>query len=182
MKRNQAPSGGEGRHESDENGPVDVVTSGGGKSWAPLVAILVLMPAISYAMMEYWMFPRLDDRIAAIVNGETPQRESGRKQTGMAHSHTFDDIIVNISGTLGTRYLKTSFTIHGDEPGMEETIRAMHSRILDAVLGTLASLRLQDLEQPGARNFVRSELIDSINSTAGRQFVQELYFVDFIVQ
>lgn len=182
MKRNQAANREDGREEGEENGPVDVVTNGGGKNWVPLAAILVLMPAVSYAMMEYWMFPRLDDRLAAIVNGEEPRRQISQEKSGMAHSHTFEDIIVNVSGTMGTRYLKTSFSIHGDEPEMEETIRLMHSPILDAALGTLATLRLQDLEQPGARNFVRSELIDAINTTVGRQIVQELYFLDFIVQ
>lgn len=182
MKDHETPDEADERDEGDEGGPVDVVTSRGRSAWLPLVAIIVLMPAISYAMMEYWMFPRLDVRLAAVVSGEDPRNRKADTSDGLMHSHTFDDIIVNVSGTLGTRYLKTSFTIHSQEADVTEIVQSRHSRILDAALGTLSTLRLQDLEQPGARNFVRNELIDSINSSIGRPIVQELYFLDFVVQ
>lgn len=187
MKRDNAPAG-EDRREEGEAGsaPVDVVTTSGRSSWLPLLAVLILMPAVSYAMMEYLVFPRMEARLAAIVTGE-PTTGGGSSREGEGddekmYSHTFEDVIVNVSGTLGTRYLKTSFTIHSKEANLAAILESQRSRLLDSALATLSSLRLQDLEQPGARNFVRTELIDALNSSLGRPVVEELYFLDFIVQ
>jgi flagellar protein FliL len=183
-------SRGEARNRNDESSgpadaePVDVVTTGGRGPWLPLLVVLVLMPALSFAMMEYLVFPRFEQRLEELIEGGRPVRRDRGNADGAAalFTHTFEDVIVNVSGTLGTRYLKASFTVHSEEADLNDVIRVNRSRLLDAALASLSSLRLQDLEQPGARNFIRSELIDALNQAAGRAIIQELYFLDFVVQ
>ena len=54
-----------------------------------------------------------------------------------------------------------------------------------AVLGQTApdaDKRLADLEKPGARNLIRSELINGFNNILGDSMVQDIYFTEFAIQ
>jgi len=49
-------------------------------------------------------------------------------------------------------------------------------------MGTLASKTLADLEKPGARNLIRTELINGFNSVLGDSSVSEIYLTEFGIQ
>jgi flagellar FliL protein len=96
-------------------------------------------------------------------------------------SYQFDNIVVNLSGTMGTRYLKTSFLITGKE-NLAELFEKRHPELLDATLNTLGSLTLADLEEVGSRNLIRARLIAAYNETIGVRVVEQIYFSEFVVQ
>ena len=50
---------------------------------------------------------------------------------------------------------------------------------MDAALTALSAKTLNDLEKPGDRNLLRSELIATFNSVLGADAVQEIYFTEF---
>ncbi|MGH7973851.1 MAG: flagellar basal body-associated FliL family protein [Limisphaerales bacterium] len=41
---------------------------------------------------------------------------------------------------------------------------------------------MADLEKPGARNLIRSELISGFNNILGGPLVQEIYLTEFAIQ
>jgi flagellar FliL protein len=96
-------------------------------------------------------------------------------------SYQFDNIVVNLSGTMGTRYLKTSFLITGKE-NLAELFEKRHPELLDATLNTLGSLTLADLEEVGSRNLIRARLIAAYNEVIGVRVVEQIYFSEFVVQ
>ncbi len=108
-------------------------------------------------------------------HGESAASESG------PGSYRFDDVVVNLSGTMGTRYLKTSFLITGKE-NLRELFEERHPELLDATLNTLGSLTLADLEEVGSRNLIRARLIAAYNEVIGVRVVEQIYFSDFVVQ
>ncbi|MFT3829328.1 MAG: flagellar basal body-associated FliL family protein [Opitutaceae bacterium] len=96
-------------------------------------------------------------------------------------SYRFEDVVVNLSGTMGTRYLKTSFLVTGKE-NIRELFEERQPQLLDATLNTLGSLTLADLEEVGSRNLIRARLIAAYNEVIGVRIVDQIYFSDFVVQ
>lgn len=96
-------------------------------------------------------------------------------------SYRFDNVVVNLSGTMGTRYLKASFLVTGRE-NLSEVFEEREPQLLDATLNTLSSLTLSDLEEVGSRNLIRARLIAAYNETIGIKIVDQIYFSEFVVQ
>ncbi len=97
-------------------------------------------------------------------------------------SHEFKGIIANISGALQSRYIKVSFTVSGDDPALAEEVVANQAKMVDATLGILSALTLNDLEQPGIKNIVRSDLLGAYEAILHTRLVKELYFSEFVIQ
>ena len=119
--------------------------------------------------------------------GKKPEAKKGEAKKGehsaseSPGSYQFDNIVVNLSGTMGTRYLKTSFLITGKE-NLAELFEKRHPELLDATLNTLGSLTLADLEEVGSRNLIRARLIAAYNEVIGVRVVEQIYFSEFVVQ
>jgi flagellar FliL protein len=113
------------------------------------------------------------------------KKAEGKKGEGGAaegpDSFKFDNVVVNLAGTMGTRYLKTSFLVTGRN-NLREQFEERQPQLLDATLNTLGSLTLADLEEVGSRNLIRARLIAAYNEVLGMRAVDQIYFSDFVVQ
>ena len=76
----------------------------------------------------------------------------------------------------------TSFTLVGSQPEFKNLIDEHKDQLLDLANTSMASKTISDLEKPGARNQLRSELISIFNHALGANVVQEIYFTEFAVQ
>ncbi len=90
-------------------------------------------------------------------------------------------ILVNVMGSMGTRYIMGSFTLVGSGADFEGKVKENDAQLRDAAAGVMSSKTLQDLEKPGARNLVRTELITVFNSILGGK-VQDIFMTEFAVQ
>ena len=115
------------------------------------------------------------------AEGKKGEHGAAAAAAGGPGSYQFDNIVVNLSGTMGTRYLKTSFLITGKE-NLNELFEKRHPELLDATLNTLGSLTLADLEEVGSRNLIRARLIAAYNEVIGVRVVEQIYFSEFVVQ
>lgn len=182
--------------------------AGGGvlKTWLPVVVALVAAPATCWAVAEFVLMPRLQQKLAATA--ATPAEEAhapaekaashggkeGKKEKGhggkegegggaTADTYEFSNVVVNLSGTMGTRYLKTSFVITGVKPDtIKEAFESNKAKLTDVTLGVLSSLSLSDLEEPGAKNVLREKLVTAYNQALGSRVAEQVYFSDFVVQ
>lgn len=91
-------------------------------------------------------------------------------------------MLVNVAGSMGTRYLLCSLSLASTTADFQATIEANQAQLTDLASGILASKTIADLEKPGARNLIRSELMTVFNNTLGASVVQEIYFTDFAIQ
>jgi len=171
---------------------------GGAKAWLPVIAALVLAPAVSFAVAEYVLMPRLTAKLGAApataaahgeAAAEAPEPEApshggkkGEKEApgGGSGTYEFQNVVVNLAGTMGTRYLKTSFVVTGKnvKPAFEND----KARLTDITLSVLSSLTLADLEEAGAKNILREKLVGAYNQTLGKHLVDQVYFSDFVIQ
>jgi len=183
--------------------PVPAKAKGGAlKAWLPAILAIVAAPATCWAVAEFVLLPRLQQKLAAAPaagaeaahapaaekssggHGEKKKGHGGKEEGGSsADTYEFTNVVVNLSGTMGTRYLKTSFVITGLKP---DTIKAAFegnkAKLTDVTLGVLSSLSLSDLEEPGAKNVLREKLVTAYNQALGSRIADQVYFSDFVVQ
>lgn len=190
---------------------------GGIMGFVPLILALVLAPAISWALAQYVLFPKLKAQLAAAPaaggeHGAAPadehvapaKAEPAKKPEPKAHgeakkpekgghgeakavategpgAYRFDSVVVNLAGTMGTRYLKASFLVTGKDT-LNERFEELKPQLLDVTLNTLGSLTLADLEEVGSRNLIRARLVSAYNEILGARIVEQIFFSDFVVQ
>ncbi len=163
-------------------------SSGGAKVWLPLIANLVVMPCVAYVLAVYVILPKLEARMG--------QQEGGAGKSAATHHasghhevvkekisvNLSEKLVVNVSGSLGTRYLVARLTLVGSNPELKELAEKHDAQLRDAASNILANKSLADLERPGARNIIKTELLTSFIPILGEGAVDEIYFSDFAVQ
>jgi flagellar FliL protein len=160
----------------------------------PVVAVVVLVPVLSFVMVEYVLFPRLETKLAAMgvataegVEIPTASHEEahGKKPAADAaptHAYEFSNIVSNLAGSMKSRYVKVSFTAYSSNPEFEHIVETNKAKLLDSALGVLSGLSLADLESPGVKNKIRTELIFGFETAMGERLVEEIYFSEFVIQ
>jgi flagellar protein FliL len=166
----------------------------------PVIAVVVLAPVLSFAVGQFVLIPQLKKQVAAMPAGEEgapaeahaePAAHGGHgggdkkgeaAAAGPGNSYDMENIVVNLAGTMGTRYLKTSFLVTGSDKNLRATFESNKPKLVDITLNVLSSLSLADLEEAGAKNLIREKLMLSYNQALGRRVVEQIYFADFVVQ
>jgi len=161
--------------------------AGGAKAWLPVIVALVLAPAATWATVEYLLLPRLQKKLAAggpaaETAAPAPAGKHGKDGKGGGAGFEFQNVVVNLAGTMGTRYLKTSFLITGADPNIKAVFDGAKPKLTDVTLNVLSSLTLADLEEPGAKNLIREKLVGAYNQALGRKVAEQVYFSDFVIQ
>ena len=168
--------------------------AGGIAAWLPLILSLVLAPVLTWAVASFVLIPQLQKKLTAVPASGEPSAaaaEGGKsegkggkegKESKDSASYEFQNVVVNLAGTMGTRYLKTSFLVTGAEPNIKSIFESNKPRLTDVTLNVLSSLSLTDLEEPGAKNVLREKLVTAYNQALGRKVADQVYFSDFVVQ
>ena len=196
--------------EKPAEGVAPVAPAKAPSPWIPLIAVCVLMPAISFATTQFLLLPKIRGAVLeqkAIVHAAKPEGKGEAKKghgeaakgghgkeehgkgegaegggAGGAFSYDFENVVVNLSGAMGTRYLKTSFTTLSDNPDLKKLIDENKKQLLDVALSVLSTRTMADLEQPGSKNVVRNDLMANFNQALKSDLVSQIYFSEFVVQ
>ncbi|HUI06961.1 MAG TPA: flagellar basal body-associated FliL family protein [Verrucomicrobiae bacterium] len=195
--------------ETAEATPTVAKSGGGIGPWLPLIVTVVAMPALAYAMTAFVLLPNVKKELSAAVGapavgpaeaakpseavkpkpaaaeqGATKEKGEGKGRESASGKTTaqLDKILVNVAGTMGSRYLLTSLTLAGGTADFEEIIKLHQAQLVDLAAGILSSKSVADLEKPDARTTVRSELITVFNNALGAGTVQDIYLTEFAIQ
>jgi flagellar protein FliL len=162
---------------------------GGGSPLVPVLAVAILIPLITIGLFEFYFFPKVKESIAEATKPHSEEGGEGGahgvgdvKRGEIAHTYSFDNIVVNLSGALKARYLKVSFTVESRVEGFEGIMEHNKARLIDATLGVLSQLTLQDMNEPGIKNIVRSDLLNAFGSALRGNVVDNLFFSEFVLQ
>ena len=182
--------------------------AGGIKAWLPVIVALLVAPAATWAVVEFVLVPRLQKKLAAAsasagehgepgapaeshaptapaaapAHGGKPGKEGKESKGGGGPGFEFTNVVVNLAGTMGTRYLKTSFLITGADPNIRTVFENAKPKVTDVTLNVLSSLTLADIEEAGSKNIIREKLVTAYNQALGRKVAEQVYFSDFVVQ
>ncbi len=166
--------------------------------WIPVIAAVVLAPVLSWAVSEFVLLPRMTKKLASVKAGEPAEEHAAAseakseghggghgekgKEGGNPATYEFQNLVVNLAGTMGTRYLKTTFIVTGTDANIKTAFEAQKAKLTDITLNVLSSLSLADLEEPGAKNVLREKLVLAYNQALGKKVAEQVYFSDFVVQ
>jgi len=165
----------------------------GGNPWRPVFAIVVIMPVLNFLMAEYMIIPRMNAAKgggAAAGHGSSSgghdsgggEEGHGGENGGQLQSYELANVVTNLSGSLKSRYLKVSFTMEGSRPDFATFIEQNRVKLLDSTLGILSVMTIADLEKPGIKNTLRSDLINAFDTVLNGRVVEQLYFSELVVQ
>lgn len=201
-----AAAGAAGDKEKNAAPEAAAKPAGGGiAAFIPLIAAIVIAPALSWAVGQFVLMPQLKKQLAAPIDphaapaehgaaAEEPAAEAahgkeekgghGKKgeAAGNGATYEFENVVVNLAGTMGTRYLKTAFLVTGTDKSLRAAFEANKPKMVDITINVLSSLSLADLEEAGAKNLIREKLIGAYNQAFGKRLVDQVYFSDFVVQ
>jgi flagellar FliL protein len=159
--------------------------SGGFAAWLPLIITILLMPALAFGVAEYVILPQLQKGLgiktpttSAAASDPAKKEAAGAKEEEVL----MNKMLVNVAGTMGARYLLVSVSVAGTGSDFKQKMEDHDSQLRDMACGALATKTLADLEKPGARNLIRSELITGFNNILGDSSVQDIYFTEFAIQ
>lgn len=107
-----------------------------------------------------------------------PSKSSGKAKVSVP----LDKVLVNVAGSMGTRYLLAKFTLVSEKGDFKETVDKNTDQLKDLSMSIMGSKTITDLEKPGARNVIRSEILSAFNTVLGSGTVQELFFTEFAIQ
>jgi len=175
--------------------------AGGAKAWLPIIAALLLAPVVTWAIVEFVLVPRLQKKLAAPAHqaesaaptesaghgggghGAKEGKEGKDGKSAGGPNYEFANVVVNLAGTMGTRYLKTSFLVTAaGGADIKSIFEGAKPRLTDVTLNVLSALTLADLEEPGSKNIIREKLVNAYNQALGKKVADQVYFSDFVVQ
>jgi flagellar FliL protein len=161
-----------------------------------LVASLVLAPALTFGVAQFVLIPQLKASLS--LEGDHTEESHAEddgghgggghgegkdgEPTGDAKSYAFENMVVNLAGTMGTRYLKCSFVVTGRDSSLRASFESNKMQLTDVTLSVLSSLSLVELEEAGAKNLLRERLVNAYNQALGKALAEQVYFADFVIQ
>ena len=187
-----------------EGAPAAAKAPAGASPWLPVLVVILILPVLSFVVSDLVILPRIKRTLGDIAkvqqesaqpaaggplpteHKEKKKGEKGKegkegKESGPAEVK-FDNVVANLSGAMKSRFVKVSFTIAGESEEFKATIEASRARIIDTSLSILGALTVAELDEPGMKNIVRSDLINAMNQALGEPLVKELYFSEFVIQ
>lgn len=192
------------RSDGKGEAPAAAAASGGGfLGWLPLILTVLLMPALAFAMTTYVILPKIERAVGAPAGESAAAHASTATEPGKTAGHgtakdgkdgkdgkvgkekqtfSLNKMIVNVAGTMGTRYLISSVTLVGSTPDFKVRAEEKRDQLLDLAASTLCSKTISEIEKPGSRNQIRTELLTVFNTALGDGAVQELYLTEFAIQ
>lgn len=191
----ESRNGGARTAPSEEASPAGaaVKSQASGKPWLPLLITVLTMPALAFAMTKFVLVPQMKHALAlpdapaaaAAAAPAKPGSAEAAKSTDGKFKVTVplgSKILVNVAGTMGTRYLMTSITLAGTDPEMKAKIEQNKDQLMDLATSTLCTKTIADLEKPGARNVIRNELMTVFNNAMGAPIIKEIYITELAIQ
>lgn len=111
------------------------------------------------------------------------KKEEGGEKAAMPKPKEFvlSEIVVNIAGSRGARYIKASVYFDAN-PDVLEDLERQRARVIDLISSALASKTMDELTAPNARGLLREELLATCNGLLKKGQINNLYFVDFLIQ
>jgi flagellar FliL protein len=184
---------------AEEAPPQPAAAPGGGwKAWLPLAVAVVAMPLCAYAVTNFLLIPRMQKTLRATggIPAETATETASEKPaaaaeggegkaapaSGSKQTATLNKLLVNVAGTMGSRYLLSSMVLSGKGSDFVTKVAQNEPQLRDMASGLLSTKTIAELEKPGSRNVIRGELLAGFNSILGNSSVQDIYFTEFAIQ
>ena len=189
------------KDETDAIASTPLVPKKSGNPLMPIIAVVVLVPALCYAVMDFVIIPKIKSSLGAPAVAEShgsEKKKSGghgaeKKSGGHGGGHgavdapgegiaPFGTIVVNLAGSNNSRFLKKTFDVKSEDPQIVDIIKENRPALLDAANTILSSQAFNAQDITSGREIVRKSLISQFNRLLGGEVIDQIYFSEFVVQ
>jgi flagellar FliL protein len=172
------------KESAEESAAPKTAPSGGFKAWLPLIICILLMPALAFGVAQFVILPQLQKGLGIASSGGNDKKEIANPKNAKSkqESVVMNKLLVNVADTMGARYLLVSLSVVGTTADFKDKMLERDAQLRDMACGALATKTLADLEKPGERNLIRTELITGFNNILGDSAVQDIYLTEFAIQ
>lgn len=149
-----------------------------------LLIPLILLPALGGAWVSYSQYDMILSKMSgAAVEGitEEEQAEEASEPVEYGEFAEIQNLIVNPSGTDGTRFLMISLGIESKEAAALEEVKAKDIVVRDTILKVLGERPVESLTIAN-HTAMKSELLAAINALLSEGKVERLYFTQYVLQ
>ena len=107
------------------------------------------------------------------------EKERSPKETVI---YSMEPIVVNLFDPTGKRYIQIRLALELKDKKMEEEIKSNEPKIKDVIISTLSTKTPEDVLQPEAKDLIKTELLQKINSALGEEAISNIYITQYIVE
>jgi flagellar FliL protein len=111
--------------------------------------------------------------------GKGKEKERSPKETVI---YSMEPIVVNLFDPTGKRYIQIRLALELKDKKMEEEIKINEPKIKDVIISTLSTKTPEDVLQPEAKDLIKTELLQKINSALGEEAISNIYITQYIVE
>jgi flagellar FliL protein len=111
--------------------------------------------------------------------GKGKEKERSPKETVI---YSMEPIVVNLFDPTGKRYIQIRLALELKDKKMEEEIKINEPKIKDVIISTLSTKTPEDVLQPEAKDLIKNELLQKINSALGEEAISNIYITQYIVE
>lgn len=154
-----------------------------GNPLMPVLAVVILVPALVYGVMEFAILPKLKAAAGTAKHSDDHEAKTPKTVSALGeHTAEFGGLVVNLSGTGSSRYLRANFKVASADAKITDIMKENDSPLRDAAITILSSQAPSTLDNPGGREAVRKQLIAKFNSLLGAEVIDQIYFSEFVIQ
>lgn len=144
---------------------------------APLLVVGAAIAGIAVA--RFAVVPRLLGHTTA----EAPAAESTEHaESPPGRLFRIDNIVVNPSGSQGTRFLMAAVVIEVDNEAAEARLREREVQVRDMVTAVFESRTMEMLTTPGARDSLKRRLADTVTPLLPPRTSIKVYLPQYVIQ
>ena len=173
--------------------PASSTTAKPKSAWGPALTVIILLPALSFVLSEFVLFPRLQNRFEQAVgkinmteaaSSNSPTAAPEENVTGEKTTYEIKDIMSNIGSeaTGQVRYARISFVLEGQGDSFPDLMKQNEARFIDATLDVFSALSLEDLNNPNVKNIVKGQLLQRFEEAIGSKRIENLFFSQFVIK
>ena len=192
------------KDESDALASTPLVPKKSGNPLMPVIAVVVLVPALCYAVMDFVIIPKIKTSLGAPAapakaDAHGAKKKSdphakksdghGKKSDGHGAVDApaegvapFGSIIVNLAGSNNSRLLKATFSVKSEDPNIADIIKENLPSLRDAANTIMSSQTINSQDIASGRELIRKSLISQFNRLLGGEVIDQVYFDEFVVQ
>ena len=187
--------------ESDALASTPLVPKKSGNPLMPVIAVVVLVPALCYAVMDFVIIPKIKTSLGAPATADAhgakkksdphAKKSDGHGKKSDGHGAVdapaegvapFGSIIVNLAGSNNSRLLKATFSVKSEDPNIADIIKENLPSLRDAANTIMSSQTINSQDIASGRELIRKSLISQFNRLLGGEVIDQVYFDEFVVQ
>jgi len=145
--------------------------------------VVLVMAVAAYLVVTMFLAPHPGPAKPEEKATAAPAREKeARGSEGKGEMFMVEELLVNPTGTSGTRYLSASLGL--EVPTHEVAVRLEEKKlqVRDLLISILSSRTVEQLTTASERERMRLEILDRMNRMIDPDRILAVYFVDYVLQ